>query len=88
VLSALAGRDVAIVDDPPALVIDETEPLPRPAPDQVRVRGGELAGREGRFEGLLGPRRFSGGVQHEGALVRLDDGTRVAVPLGDLERFV
>jgi hypothetical protein len=88
VLSALAGRDVAIVDDPPALIVDETERLPRPAPDQVRVRGGELAGREGRFEGLLGPRRFPGGVQHEGALVRLEDGTRVAVPLGDLERFI
>ncbi len=62
--------------------------LPRPAPDHVRIRGGELAGREGRFERLLGPRRFAGGVQHEGALVRLEDGTPVAVPLGDLERYV
>ena len=88
VLTAMVGRDVAIVDDPPALVIDVAGSLPRPAPDLVRVRGGESAGREGRFVRLLGPRRFVGGVQHEAALVRLEDGTAVAVPLGDLERFI
>lgn len=88
ILDALIGRDVAIVDDPPALVIDDPTPLPQPDPDHVRIRGGDLAGREGRFERLLGPWRFSGGVQHEGALVRLDDATVVAVSLGDLERYV
>lgn len=88
VLAALVGHDVAIVDDPPALVVGAPDALPRPAPDHVRIRGGELAGSEGRFERLLGPRRFAGGVQHEGALVRLADGTLVAVPLGDLERYV
>ncbi len=87
VLDALVGRDVAIVDDPPALLIDDPSPLPLPDPAQIRIRGGDLAGREGRFERLLGPWRFAGGVQHEGALVRLDDGTPVAVPLGDLERY-
>ncbi len=88
ILDALIGRDVAIVDDPPALVIDDAGPLPEPAPGQIRIRGGDLAGRDGRFERLLGPWRFAGGVLHEGALVRLDDGTPVAVPLGDLERYV
>ncbi len=88
VLEALVGCDVAIVDDPPALVIDDSAPLPQPHPGQIRIRGGDLAGREGRFERLLGPWRFTGGVQHEGALVLLDDGTPVAVPLGDLERYV
>lgn len=88
VLGALVGRDVAIVDDPPSLVIDQPDGLPVPAGDHVRIRAGDLAGREGRFRALLGPRRFSGGVQHEAALVRLEDGMEVAVTLGDLERFV
>jgi hypothetical protein len=87
VLSAMVGRDVAIVDDPPALVIDQPDDLPRPDPDHVRIRAGDMAGREGRFVALLGPRSFRGGVQHEAALVRLDDGQEVAVTLGDLERF-
>ncbi len=89
ILSALVGRDVAIVNDPPALILDDRDAdLPRPAPDFVRIRGGELGGREGHVEQLTGPRRFAGGVHHEGAIVRLEDGTRVAVPLGDLERYV
>lgn len=88
ILRGLVGRDVAIVDDPPALIIDEPGDLPHPTPDHVRIRGGELTGREGRFVALLGPRRFRGGVQHEGVLVHLEDGSRVVVALGDLERFV
>lgn len=87
VLTGLVGRDVAIVDDPPSLIIDQPDDLPRPDPDHIRIRAGDLAGREGRFQALLGPRRFRGGVQHEAALVRLDDGLEVAVALGDLERF-
>ncbi|MFP5341617.1 MAG: hypothetical protein ACLGIJ_01640 [Candidatus Limnocylindria bacterium] len=88
ILGALVGRDVAIVDDPPALIVDDPRDLPLPPPDHVRIRAGALGGREGRFEGLLGPRRFAGGVRHEAARVRLTDGSAVAVPLGDLERYV
>lgn len=88
VLRALAGREVAISTDPPMLLFDEPETrlLPPPA-DLVRIRAGSHAGREGTWLGLLGPRRFGGGVHLEAAAVRLADGAMVAVPLGDLERF-
>lgn len=88
ILRALEGRPVAIVTDPPGLVFDiPGDDLPVPAPDLVRVRAGQLAGREGTWAGIVGPRRFAGGVQLEAASVRLDDGSVVALPLGDLERF-
>jgi hypothetical protein len=88
VLRALAGREVAIVNDPPALVFDQPDlDLPPPPPDLVRIRGGELAGREGQWVGLAGLRRFPGGVHLEAGSVRLADGSVVAVPIGDLERF-
>jgi hypothetical protein len=46
VLQALAGREVAIVGDPPGLVFNEPKVVfDPPAPDLVRVRGGEHAGR-------------------------------------------
>ena len=89
VLTALAGREVAILTDPPLLVFDPPPtPLPELAPDHVRVRAGEHAGREGVWAGLLGSRRFAGGVHLEAAAVRLADGSTIAVPLGDLERYV
>ncbi len=88
VLAALAGREVAIVTDPPALVFDEPSiEVPLPAPDLVRIRAGERAGREGRWAGLAGLRRFGGGTFLEAGWVELDGGQRVAVPLADLERF-
>lgn len=88
VLAALVGREVAIVNDPPALVFDDDEvALPVPPADLVRVRGGELAGREGTWAGPLGLRRFAGGVQLEAGAVRFPDGRTLAVPIGDLERF-
>jgi hypothetical protein len=88
VLRALEGRTVAIVADPPSLVVDDPElALPWPDPDVVRIRSGPLAGAEGRWVGLAGPRRFPGGVILEAAFVRLGDRPPVAVPLGDLERF-
>ena len=88
-LRALAGREVAIVTDPPALLFDAGEvTLPTPPPDVVRIRGGPLAGRVGTWSGLLGPRRFAGGVHLEAAAVHFEDGRTLAVPLGDLERFV
>ncbi len=88
ILDRLIGREVAIVTDPPMLVFEPTDvPLPVPPPDHVRIRGGEHAGREGRWSGLLGPRRFPGGVMLEAGAVRLADDALIAVPLGDLERF-
>ena len=88
VLTALAGREVAIVTDPPALVFDEPGiELDPPDPELVRVRSGDRAGREGRWAGLAGLRRFSGGTYLEAGWVEIDGGGRVAVPLADLERF-
>jgi hypothetical protein len=89
VLAALAGHEVAIVTDPPTLVFDLPNlVIPDPPVDLVRIRAGSLAGREGRFVRAIGPRRFAGGVQLEAGIVHLPDGTKAAVPLGDLERFV
>jgi hypothetical protein len=88
VLDGLVGRDVAIVTDPPMLVFDAPEVLTPPSPaGYVRVRAGEHAGREGTWAGLLGMRRFAGGVHLEAAAVRLPEGATIAVALGDLERF-
>jgi hypothetical protein len=89
ILRALEGRMVAIVNDPPCLVIDDVAvPLPLPPADLVWVRSGPLVGAEGRWAGLAGPRRFPAGVALEAGLVRFGDRPPVAVPLGDLERFV
>ena len=89
VLRALAGREVAIGIDPPTLLFDAPDVIiPVPPTDLVRVRAGDLAGRDGTWVGTLGPRRFAGGVHLEAAAVRFDDGRTLAVPLGDLERFV
>ena len=87
VLHALAGREVALTTDPPAILFDAPDIADLVPRDLVRIRGGALAGREGRWAGLLGPRRFAGGVHLEAAAVHFDDGPTVAVPLGDLERF-
>lgn len=84
----LAGRTVAIVDNPPLLVIDDPGlDLPAPEPDLVRVVTGPLGGAEGRWAGLAGPHRFTGGVTLEAGFVRFAGRPPVAVPLGDLERF-
>jgi hypothetical protein len=87
VLRALEGRTVAIVANPPALVVDDAAELPAPPPDLVRVRSGALAGAEGQWRGLAGPRRFASGIEQESAFVAFGDRPPVAVPLGDLERF-
>ena len=88
ILEALEGHDVALVADPPMLVFEEPElEVPAPQPDRVRIRAGQLMGREGTWAGLAGQRRFAGGVHLEAGTVRFDDGTVVAVPIGDLERF-
>jgi hypothetical protein len=85
---AVEGGMVAIVDDPPALVIDDPSVLlPVPASELVRVRSGPLAGAEGTWAGLAGPRRFPAGVTLEAAFVRFGGRPPVAIPIGDLERF-
>ena len=87
-LEAAEGGMVSIVGDPPALVIDDPSvELPAPRADLVRVRSGPLAGAEGTWAGLAGPRRFPAGVTLEAAFVRFGGRPPVAVPLGDLERF-
>jgi hypothetical protein len=85
---ALEGSMVAIVGDPPALVADDPEVrLPLPQADLVRVRSGPLAGAEGMWAGLAGPRRFPAGVTLEAGFVRFGGRPPVAIPIGDLERF-
>jgi hypothetical protein len=89
ILGALVGHQVAIVTDPPMLVFDQPSLVLEPPPiDLVRIRAGALAGREGRFVSLIGPRRFPGGARLESGIVLLPDGTEAAIPIGDLERFV
>ena len=85
---AAEGSMVAIVADPPALVIDDASvSLPPAVRDLVRVRSGPLAGAEGTWAGLAGPRRFPAGVTLEAAFVRFGGRPPVAIPIGDLERF-
>lgn len=87
-LERLAGREVALLVDPPALVFEGTGiDLPDVAPDWVRVRSGPNAGAEGRVLQLAGLRRFAGGVHLEAALVELDGQPPIELPLGDLERL-
>jgi hypothetical protein len=84
----LEGAMVAIVGSPPALVVDDPSiELPPPAPDLLRVRSGPLAGAEGAWAGLAGPRRFPAGVTLEAAFIRFGGRPPVAIPIGDLERF-
>jgi hypothetical protein len=88
ILEALEGRTVAIVANPPCLVIDDPDlELPLPRPDLVRVRSGPLAGAEGTWLGLAGPRHFPAGASLEAGFVRFGDRPPIAVPIGDLERF-
>jgi hypothetical protein len=84
----LEGQMVAIVGNPAALVVDDASiELPLPSPDLLRVRSGPLAGAEGAWAGLAGPRRFPAGVTLEAAFIRFGGRPPVAIPIGDLERF-
>ena len=89
-LAALAGREVAIVTDPPLLIFDVAEvPLPELPPDWIRARSGPHAGREGRWLESAGNYRFRGGLYLEGAVVRfVEDTDTTVVPVMDLERFI
>jgi hypothetical protein len=87
-LESLAGREVALVTDPPALVFDAPDVRVPPVPgDWVRVRHGPNAGAEGRLLGPAGLRRFAAGVHLDAARVELD-GAPVDLPIADLERLV
>jgi hypothetical protein len=89
-LAALAGREVAIITEPPLLVLDVVDvPLPELPPDWVRVRSGTHAGREGRWLSSAGLHRFRAGIHLEAASIRLgDDLQPTIVALADLERFI
>ncbi len=89
-LAALAGRQVAIVTDPPLLVFDAAGvALPEVPPEWVRARSGPYAGREGRWIGPAGLYRFRGGIHLEAAIVRFaDEIDTTAVPVADLERII
>jgi hypothetical protein len=87
-IEAVAGLEVALVVDPPALVFDHpTATIPLPDPSLIRVRSGPLAGGEGRWCGPAGLRRFGSGTHLEAGYVRFADGDPVALPLNDLERY-
>jgi hypothetical protein len=87
-LERMAGSEVALLVDPPALVFDTEPPDPPPLPpDWVRIRSGANAGLEGRAAMPLGPRRFSANVILDAVRVVIGD-EPVDVPIGDLERFV
>lgn len=87
-LEQLAGREVALLVDPPALVFDEPDLRLPPIPaDWVRIRSGPNAGAEGRVIGLSGPRRFASNVVLDAARVVIAEEAPIDVPLGDLERL-
>ena len=87
ILSALEGREVALIGDPAALVIDDPAiVLPDPQPDLVRVIGGPLAGREGRWLELAA-RRSRGTADPLVGLVDLGSDGRARISIGDLERY-
>jgi hypothetical protein len=87
-LERLAGREVSLLIDPPALVFDgpgaDLPPIER---DWVRIRSGPHAGSEGRLVAPAGLRRFERGVQLEAALVAIEGLAPIPVPIGDLERL-
>jgi hypothetical protein len=87
-LERFAGRHVALLVDPPALVLDGEDPgEPAPDPTWVRIRSGPNAGAEGRLVGPAGLRRFAAGVHLESAFVEIEGEAPIAVPIGNLERY-
>ncbi len=88
VFERLAGSEVALLVDPPALVFDADPGDLAAAPaGLVRIRSGVHAGLEGHLLELLGPRRFAAGVVLDAARVSVDGEPPVDVALADLERF-
>ena len=87
ILKALEGREVSLLSDPPAFVIDDASVvLPEPAADSVRIVGGPLSGREGRWFDVA-PRRMRGAADTLAGIIDLGRDGRHSIPIGDLERF-
>jgi hypothetical protein len=88
-LAGNEGREVGLVADPPCLLLGGDAPdAPAVPAGYIRIVHGPLAGREGRWSGLAGLRRFRAGTHLEAGYIELEESGRVAVPLADLERFV
>jgi len=88
-LKRLAGREVGLLTDPPALVLDvDDSMLPVVDPAWVRIRSGPMAGTEGRVTGPAVPYWFATGVHLEAAPVVVGGGTTLMVAVGDLERLI
>jgi len=88
-LAGNEGREVGLVADPPCLLLGGDAPdMPALPAGYIRIVHGPLAGREGRWSGLAGLRRFRAGTHLESGFVELDDTGPAAVPLANLERFV
>ncbi len=89
ILERMAGADVALLVNPPALVFDaDPGDLPVADGDWVRIRSGANAGLEGRVIEMLGARRFAANVVTEAARIAITWQPSVDVPVGDLERLV
>ena len=89
IFAALAGRDVAIVTDPPALVFDEPK-IKLPMPEgQISSGSGRASGLDGRAAGAGWPGcggSPTGRSSSRAGSSSTASGT-VAIPLADLERF-
>jgi len=88
VLAAAAGHEVAIVPDPPSLLLGPGMRVPTVDKRTVRVLHGPAAGREGRWVGPAGSRRFRSGIHLEAGYVQFASERPVVVPLANLERYV
>jgi hypothetical protein len=91
ILQASAGQQVALLMDPPMVVLDG-EPEATPSAG-VRVAAGEALGDEAALLGLAGPVRQRAGLYQSSAIIGVDrsdetgDVEWLAVPTADLERF-
>jgi hypothetical protein len=87
VLAAAAGHQVAIVPDPPCLLLGPGVRVPSVDGRTVRVLHGPAAGREGRWVGPAGSRRFRSGIHLDAGYVQFASESPVVVPLANLERY-
>ena len=87
ILAAVEGLDVALIGEPPALIVDDRAvAFPEPPADLVRVIGGPFVGREGRWLELAA-RRTRGTADPLVGLVDLGTDGRARISIGDLERY-
>ncbi|MCI0347039.1 MAG: DUF1800 domain-containing protein, partial [Chloroflexi bacterium] len=87
ILSAAEGVEVALIGSPAALVVDDrTVAFPEAPANLVRVIGGPLAGREGRWLELAA-RSTRGTADPLVGLVDLGADGLARISIGDLERY-